>query len=147
MSKEIDKYRRNDMYDLRKEFDDLFNFKFPRSFFDRYFTSDTWAPLIDIEESKEAFNVKAEVPGMKREDIKITVDNNTLVIEGERKSEKEEKEKTYHRIERSYGKFYRAIGLPREIDESGIKAKYEDGVLQIELPKTEKLKSKQIEIK
>lgn len=147
MSKEMDKYRRNDMRDLRKEFDDLVNFKFPGSIFDRYFTTDTWAPLIDIEESKDSFNVKAEIPGMKKEDIKITVDHNTLVIEGERKSEKEETNKTYHRIERSYGKFYRAIGLPREIDETGIKAKYEDGVLQIELPKSEKLKSKQIEIK
>ena len=75
------------------------------------------------------------------------MDNNVLIIEGERKNEKEEKNKTYHRIERTFGKFYRAISLSKDIDDNKIKAKFENGLLEINLPKKEKSQTKSIEIK
>ncbi len=147
MKKEIEKYRPfGDIFDLRKELDSFFS-RFPRSFFDNYTQDESWMPLVDIEETKSDFIIKAELPGLKKDDIKINLDDNVLTIEGERKSEKEDKEKTYHRIERFYGKFYRAISLPKGIDENNIKAKFENGLLEITLPKSEKIKSKNIEIK
>lgn len=148
MKKDVQKYKPlGDLFDLKREMDSLFNARFPRSFFDSYFSDDTWAPLVDIEEDKDAFTVTAELPGMKKDDINISIDDNTLVISGKRESKKEEKEKTYHRVERSYGSFYRAISLPRDIDENRIKAAFNEGVLEISLPKSDKSKTKQIEIK
>ncbi|MDY6788022.1 MAG: Hsp20/alpha crystallin family protein, partial [candidate division WOR-3 bacterium] len=126
---------------------DFFGSRLPGSLFDNYFSEDTWAPLIDIEENKDEFVITAELPGMKKDDIDISIDNNTLVISGEKEAKEEKKEKTYHRIERSYGKFYRAVSVPRHIDPEKIKAGFEDGVLEVKLPKSEKAKSKKIEIK
>jgi HSP20 family protein len=105
-----------------------------------------WAPVVDIEEDKDNFIVKAEIPGVKKEDIKVTVRDNILAISGERSSEREEKDKTFHRIERSYGKFSRTIALPATVDADKIKASYTDGILQIILPKPESAKPKQIDI-
>lgn len=148
MKKDVQKYKPlGDLFDLKREMDSLFNSRFPSSFFDSYFSDDTWAPLIDIVEDKECFSVTVELPGLKKEDIDISIDDSTLIISGKRESKKEEKEKTYHRIERSYGSFYRAISLPRDIDENKIKAAFNDGVLEVSLPKSDKSKKKQIEIK
>jgi len=105
-----------------------------------------WYPVIDIEEDNENFIVKAELPGMRKEDIKISVRGNSLVVSGERKQESETKSKTFHRIERSYGKFTRTITLPSEADADKVKASYKDGILIVTLPKPETLKAKEIEI-
>lgn len=106
-----------------------------------------WAPLVDITEDDKEYLIKAEVPEMKREDIKILVDENVLTISGERKSEKEEKGRKHHRIERAYGSFARSFTLPEDADAGRILAEYKDGVLLVRLPKTEKAKPKAIEVK
>ena len=105
-----------------------------------------WAPDVDIKENDKEVQIKADLPGMKLEDIDVSVDDNQLVIKGERKTEREEKEKDYIRVERSYGSFYRSfnIGVPVKADE--IKASYKNGVLEINLPKAEVKKPKKIEI-
>lgn len=106
-----------------------------------------WAPSVDIAETAEEFLVKAELPEVKKEDVKVTVDKGLLRIEGERKQEKEEKGKKFHRIERSYGSFLRTFTLPENIDETKVIADFKDGVLSVRLPKTEKAKPKSIEVK
>jgi HSP20 family protein len=98
-------------------------------------TESLWEPLTDITEDGKEFLVKLELPGMKKEDVKVTVENGTLRISGERKAEKEEKTKKYHRIERSYGAFERTFTLPAGADGSKVNADYKDGVLTVHLPK------------
>lgn len=134
-----------DLFDLRKEIDTMFDNRFFGGMLQR-FSDQSWAPVMDIVESEKDFTVKVELPGMKKEDIKINIENNTLSIEGERKTESEEKGKTFHRIERSYGQFYRAVSLPKHVDDAKIKAEFNDGLLTITLPKAETAKTKAIEI-
>lgn len=131
---------------LREEIDRLFDSFFGRkSFFAEQELS--FSPAIDVEETNNSFLIKAEVPGMKKEDIKVAVDEDGITISGERKREKEEKGKTYHRIERAYGKFKRYIPFPKEVEPDRAKASYKDGILEIEIPKSERAKPKEIEIK
>ncbi len=132
-----------DMLNLRADMDRLFSSFFGGFPEDR---EGLWAPLIDIEEDNENIVVKAELPGMNKNDIKVTVRDNMLVISGDRKQEKEIKDKTIHRIERSYGQFSRTITLPSAVDADKIKASYKDGVLAITLPKPEAMKPKQIDV-
>ncbi len=106
-----------------------------------------WAPAVDVAETPEAFVVKAELPEMKKEDIKVSVDGGQLRISGERAQEKEEKHKRYHRVERSYGSFSRSFGLPQNIDEAKLTAEYKDGVLTVNLPKSTPSKPKSLEVK
>jgi HSP20 family protein len=106
-----------------------------------------WAPAIDVAETKDEILVKAELPGMEEKDISVTLSGDNLMIKGERKSEKEEKDKHFHRIERSYGSFQRVIGLPVSVDQEKITAEYKKGVLEVHLPKKPDLKPKEIEIK
>jgi len=106
-----------------------------------------WAPLVDISEDDKEYMIKAELPEMKKEDVKVTVHDDVLAISGERKSEKEEKTKKYHRTERSYGSFYRSFTLPDDADGAKIAADYKDGMLKIHLPKSEKAKPKSVEVK
>lgn len=106
-----------------------------------------WAPTVDIAETAEEFQIKAELPEVKKEDVKVAVDQGVLRIEGERKQEKEEKGKKFHRIERSYGSFLRTFTLPDNIDEAKVHAEFKDGILNVRLPKGEKAKPKSIEIK
>jgi HSP20 family protein len=106
-----------------------------------------WAPAVDIQEKDDRYVVQADLPGMSKKDIHINVKDNVLTIEGERKYEKEDKRDNYHRIERSYGTFKRCFRLPEEVQENKITAKFKDGVLTIDLPKAEEVKSKAIEIK
>jgi HSP20 family protein len=106
-----------------------------------------WAPRVDIHEAKDKFVVEAEVPGVKKDDIKLSVHDDRLSIEGERKYEHEEHEDCdCHRQERFYGKFHRSFTLPTAVDATKIVAKYNDGVLNIELPKKEAALPKEIEI-
>ena len=97
-----------------------------------------WAPAVDITEDDKEYLVKAELPGMKKEDVKVSVENGVVSICGERKFEKEEKTKKYHRVERSYGKFERSFTLPELADPAKVKAEYKEGVLTVHLPKSEK---------
>jgi len=106
-----------------------------------------WTPTVDISETEGEYAIKAELPEVKKEDVKVTVEDAVLTIQGERKQEKEDKGKKYHRIERSYGRFVRSFTLPDSVDESKVRAEYADGVLHLHLPKSEKAKPKQIDVK
>ena len=106
-----------------------------------------WAPSVDISETDGEYQIKAEIPDVKKEDVKVTLEDGVLTIQGERKHEKEEKGKKYHRVERSYGSFARSFTLPDLVDEEKVKAEFKDGVLNLQLPKSEKAKPKAIEVK
>jgi HSP20 family protein len=106
-----------------------------------------WSPLVDISEDDKEYVIKAELPEMKKEEIKINVHDDVLAISGERKYEKEEKGKKYHRVERAYGSFMRSFTLPEDADGSKVTAEYKDGVLKVHLAKSEKAKPKAIEVK
>ena len=106
-----------------------------------------WAPAVDIQESDKEYLIKAELPEVGKEDVKVSVENGVLSIQGERKQEKEENGKRFHRVERSYGKFVRTFVLPSEVDEQKVLADFKDGVLNLHLPKTEIAKPKMIEVK
>lgn len=105
-----------------------------------------WTPSVDISETDKEFVIKAEIPGVKKEDVKVTIESGMLTINGERKMEKEEKGKKFHRVERSYGSFVRSFRIPDGVDESKVKAEFKDGVMNVALPKSEKAKSKALEI-
>jgi len=94
-----------------------------------------FAPALDVYETDGEVVVKAELPGVKKEDVEVLVRDNNLIIRGEKKEEKEEKTETYHRVERVYGKFERVVALPAEVKLEGVKAEFKDGVLEIRLPK------------
>ncbi|HXG58929.1 MAG TPA: Hsp20/alpha crystallin family protein, partial [Thermoanaerobaculia bacterium] len=104
-----------------------------------------WAPPVDVGESQEKIIVRAELPGMRQEDISIEFENGLLSLRGERKLDKESG-LTWHRVERSYGSFSRSFTLPRTVDPERISASYRDGILEIEIPKKEEAKPKQIRI-
>jgi HSP20 family protein len=106
-----------------------------------------WAPSVDITENPEEFQIKAELPEVKKEDVKIHVEGGVLTISGERKQEKEEQNKKWHRVERSYGSFMRSFTLPATIDDAKIHAEFKDGVLTMRLPKSATAKPKSIEVK
>ena len=106
-----------------------------------------WTPSVDISETENEYQIKAEIPDVKKEDVKVTLEDGVLTIQGERKHEKEERGKKYHRIERSYGSFVRTFSLPDVIDDEKVKAEFKDGVLNLHLPKSEKAKPKAIEVK
>ena len=106
-----------------------------------------WMPTVDISETEGEYLIKAELPEVRKEDVKVTVENGVLTLQGERRQEKEEKGKRFHRVERSYGSFVRRFTLPESVDESSVKAEYKDGVLNLHLPKSEKVKPKAIDVK
>ena len=106
-----------------------------------------WTPAADITEDDNEYLIKAELPDVKQEDVRVTVENGVLTISGERKFEKEEKNKRYHRIERAYGTFVRSFTLPDDADAENVKAEFKNGILTVHLPKSEKAKPKQIEVK
>ena len=105
-----------------------------------------WVPSVDISETDGGYQIKAEIPDVKKEDVKVTLEDGVLRIQGERKQEKEENGKKYHRVERSYGSFARSFTLPDLVDEGKVKAEFKDGVLNLQLPKSEKAKPKAIEV-
>jgi HSP20 family protein len=128
---------------LRDELNRLFDFALP--------TRDSglfsgWTPPLDVFDEKDNFVVKAELPGLKKEDIEINVHNGVLTISGERKHEAEKKEGQTFRSERYFGRFQRSVTLPAAVDVKNVKASYKDGVLTIDLPKAEEAKPKQIAI-
>lgn len=110
-------------------------------------TSKFIVPAFDVSETDEHIIVKADLPGVDVKDIDISIVGNVLTVKGEKKQEKEEKNESYHRIERSYGSFSRSISLPAEVNPDAVEAVYKDGVLKLTIPKAEKSKPKKIEIK
>ena len=110
-------------------------------------TTAEWAPSVDIIEDEKEWVVKADLPEVKKEDVKVTVENDVLTITGERKLEKEEKDKKYRRIERSYGSFLRSFTLPDGAEGGKVTAEFKEGVLKVHLPKGEKAKPKSVEVK
>jgi HSP20 family protein len=106
-----------------------------------------WAPQVDITEDDKEYLVKADLPEMKREEIKVNVIEGVLSVSGERKAEKEEKNKKYHRIERSYGSFQRSFTLPDDANGTKVAAEFKDGVLKVHLPKSPVVKPNTIEVK
>lgn len=106
-----------------------------------------WAPAADISETDKEFLVKAELPGVKREDVNITLDDGVISITGERKQEKEEKDEKRHRVERFYGTFARSFSLPENVDEKAIRAESKEGVLYVHIPKSKAEKPRSVQIK
>jgi HSP20 family protein len=104
-----------------------------------------WAPRVDIAETDEAFVIKAEIPEVNKEDVKVTVDNGVLTIRGERKQEKEGQR--FHRVERHYGSFTRSFTLPDNVDETKVTAAFKDGMLKLQIPKAGEPKPEVIEVK
>lgn len=115
---------------------------------DRLFESPLtgWAPALDVHEDKDTFSVRLELPGMRREDIEVSLQDGALIISGERKEEKIGEETTVHRQERYYGKFSRALTLPVAVSGDKVKAQYKDGILTVTLPKAEEAKPKAITV-
>ena len=105
-----------------------------------------WAPALDVHEDKDAFTIRAELPGMKREEIEVSIQDGALVISGERNEEKVNEGTEVHRQERYYGKFSRALTLPTAVAGDRVKATYKDGILTVVLPKAEEAKPKQITV-
>jgi HSP20 family protein len=110
-------------------------------------TVSEWAPLVDITEDEKEYLITADLPEVRKEDLRVTVENGVLTITGERKFEKEETKRRYHRVERAYGIFTRSFALPEDADPSQVKAAFKDGVLKVHLTKDEKAKPKAIDIK
>ena len=106
-----------------------------------------WVPSVDISETDTEYLIKAELPEVKKEDVKVTLQDGVLTIQGERRQEKEEKDKKFHRVERSYGSFVRSFTLPDYVDDAKVKAEFKEGILNLHLPKSERAKPKAIEVR
>lgn len=106
-----------------------------------------WSPSVDITEDEKAYQITADLPQISKEDVKVLVENGSLIIKGERKREIEHKDRKVHRIERSYGSFHRSFSLPDDADGNGVSASFKDGVLRVSLPKSEEKLPKQIEVR
>jgi HSP20 family protein len=106
-----------------------------------------WIPAVDVEETEKNYIFRAETPGLKKEDVKISVKDNVLTLSGEKKSEERQESSTYHRVERGYGSFQRTYSITKPIQADQISANYKDGLLEIVVPKAEEIKPKEIEIK
>lgn len=130
--------------DMGQFFDDFFNLQ--KQDDSSYIETSTWSPLVDIKEEKDCFLVIADVPGVKKENIDISLENHVLVLKGERHFEKSEQHQGYSRRERTQGKFYRRFSLPQTADDAKITARYIHGVLEIRIPKREAAAEKKIEI-
>jgi len=134
----------HDILSMKENFDRLLQDYFGG--FSEKRAEEAWYPMIDIKENPDEIIVSAEISGMKKSDIKLTLSDNQLTIQGERKMEKEEENETFYRIERAYGKFKRVISLPAEVEDDKVSATYKDGVLNIRLPKSEQSKVRKIDI-
>ena len=106
-----------------------------------------WYPSVDVAETERAFHIHAELPGVKKEDIKVNVNDGVLTLSGHRKAKLEEKGKKFHRVERSYGSFSRSFALPDNVKPDSVQANFQDGVLEVDLPKSIDEKPKQVDVK
>jgi HSP20 family protein len=140
----------SDLLDLQREINRMFDRFFRGSIFEEEEEETkvvTWRPTVDVSETDDEYIVRAELPGVSKGDIKVTLKENVLTIRGEKKQERETKDENFHRVERIYGAFQRSFTLPGEVRVDKIDAKFKDGVLTIRLPKAEETKAKEIEVK
>jgi HSP20 family protein len=133
----------NDFRTLQARFFEPFFGRF--NYLEDELKSGTWAPAVDVAEEKDKILVRVEVPGMNQNDLKVSFEDGLLTVSGERQFERKD-DRNYHRIERTYGTFTRTFSLPRTVDAGSIAAQYRDGILEIEIPKLEEAKPKQIQI-
>lgn len=133
-----------DLRNFRSVFNDLFEDNFARAWAQP--SASKWHPAVDVLDSKDAYLIRAELPGMKKEDIHVEVKDGTLILSGERKSEKPAEGVEYRHVERVAAKFWRSFSLPETVKQDGIEASYRDGILEVRVPKVEKAKPRQIEI-
>jgi len=134
------------METLRQEMERVFD-RFFEPRWEEFEAVGAWAPKLDFSETKDAFVVKAEVPGVEQKDISVSIQDQMLTIKGEKHKEKEEKDEKYHRVERSWGAFARTIALPAGVDTEKVNATFKDGVLTVKLPKTPAAKGTTIPVK
>lgn len=138
----------SDLWNMQREMNRLFD-----NFFrggvqdDGSFGLSSWMPAVDIAEHDNEFVVKVELPGVSKDDVKVTLESNILTIRGEKKQDRETKNENYHRLERTYGSFQRSFTLPSSVRNDKIEAVYKDGILTITLPKAEEAKPKLIDVK
>ena len=135
-----------DLAVLQDRMNRLFNDSYGPRQSDDLMSRGTWSPAVDIYEIDGGLVLKAELPDMRREDIDVSVENNTLTIKGERKLDHEIRQESFHRVERPYGSFVRSFSLPNTVDASRIGAEYKNGVLTVKLPVREEAKPRQIQI-
>ena len=132
---------------LRNEIDRLFGSPLEGFLSPETSMYEGWSPSLDLYEDKDKFVIRAELPGMKKEEIEVTASGNTLTVSGEKRREEEVKDRDTYRAERFFGRFQRSITLPTSVDSTKIQAQYKDGVLTLTVPKSEEAKRKQIEVK
>lgn len=133
-------------HQMSRLFDDFFA---PRSGWrsaDEDIARTKWAPVADVKETDKAFLVFVELPGLGKDDIDVSLEQNVLTVSGERRFMKDDNQESYHRLERFYGKFSRSFRLPRNVEPGSVKATFQDGVLALELPKTEEARPRQIKV-
>ena len=136
-----------EMDDLQKRLSSVFGMSQRPSGGKEDMTVAQWLPLVDITEDDKEYLIKAELPEVKKEEVKVSVESGVLTISGERKFEREEKNKRYHRVERAYGSFTRSFAVPDDADDAKVAAEFKDGVLTVHLAKSEKARPKSIEVK
>ena len=141
-----------ELLNVEREFNKLFNtfnrrYGFDDSSMNEDLENAVRSPLTDISENKDQYILKMDLPGVSKENLKLNFHDGELIISGERKQEKEDKDSKYHRIERTYGKYYRSFTLPQTIQADKINAEFKDGQLTITVPKSEEAKPKELEIK
>jgi HSP20 family protein len=142
----------SDLRTLQKDWNRAFNTTFPVFFnnlgnrLEDSLVSGKWTPQVDIYEDKNAIALEADLPGVKPEDVKISLENFKLTLSGERKFEHEENQSNWYRVERGYGSFTRTFSLPNSVNVDGVKAEFKNGVLRITLPKREEVKARQIQV-
>jgi HSP20 family protein len=141
-----------ELLNVEREFNKLFNtfnrrFGLDDSKMDEELENAVWSPLTDISENKDQYILKMDLPGVSKDNLKLSFHDGELIISGERQQEKEDKDSKYHRIERTYGKYYRSFTLPQTIQADRINAEFKDGQLTITVPKSEEAKPKELEIK
>lgn len=138
--------RTSPLRSLQSEVNRLFESVFPSSMEESDAPSAVWSPTMDLKESDDQYHLSVDLPGISRNDVSVSVENNRLTIRGERTAESRSEDENVLRMERSFGTFYRAIRLPESVNEDQIKATFDNGVLSVALPKTEKNRPKKIKI-
>jgi HSP20 family protein len=137
-----------ELEEVHNRLSSVFESGFPRSRDrEQSILTTAWAPLVDISEDDKSYQINVELPDMKREDIKVNVENGILTISGERLREEEQENRKFHRVERAYGSFVRNFTLPQNVDSNKVNATYRDGVLRVSIEKSESARPKAIEVK